>query len=458
MRSRHHKVVSGVCGGLGRHYDLDPVVFRVPLAVLSAVGGLGLLFYGFAWLFVPLEGEDENEGRRLLSGRVEGSALSAVLCALVGSGLFLASMGNDSGRVQLFSVLLVGAVAGAAHWSQQRRRAVATEAEGRPTDPVAAHAAAEAPPEAKAPPAPAGPSWWREPLTKEGRPGRPHDTGYLWGPEDEPTAADPYAAPASSPWGPWDPDGDGGNGGGKSGRGSGGTAVGGASGNAAGNVPRGRRSLGGLVLLLAAVAAVAGTAAAWSSQSLGTALSVGLGCALGVFGLGTAVSAFYGRVGGGTVAAIVCTGALLAGAVALPKDISTEWTEAYWHPPSAASVRDRYELGTGSAVLDLSEVEMEKGTTLRTSVEVGAGEALVLVPEDIGVRLDVEVDAGGYRLSELPGAAGGWSEERGGGFGVTDRRTLPPAGGGEPDGVLELRLRVGVGEAEVVQHATGEGR
>ncbi|MER7857332.1 hypothetical protein ABTZ98_33065, partial [Streptomyces bacillaris] len=31
-------------------------------------GGIGLIFYGFAWLLLPLEGEEENEARRLLSG------------------------------------------------------------------------------------------------------------------------------------------------------------------------------------------------------------------------------------------------------------------------------------------------------------------------------------------------------------------------------------------------------
>jgi len=421
-RSSRHKVVAGVCGGLGRHYDLDPVVFRVPAVVLSVVGGLGLFLYGFAWLLVPLEGEDENEGRRLLSGRVEGTALSAVLCALVGCGLFLASLGNNNSGTQLFSVMLVGALAGAAHWSQQRRRATATEAEGKPVDPVTAQLVAEAPPEAKAPPVPAGPSWWREPLTKDGQGGRPHDTGYLWGPED---AADA---------GPW-------TGSGVRGPGPSRPAA-----------RRERASIGGLVFLLAVAAAVTGTALAWPAQPLGPALAVGLGCALGVFGLGTAVSAFYGRVGGGTVTAIVCTGVLLAGALALPRDITTNWADSAWRPATADRIAARYHLGTGRATLDLSAVEFEEGRTVRTTVDVGAGEARVVVPEDIAVDLDVRVGAGGYRLAERPGAPGAWGTEHGGGLGLRDRRTLPPAGGGEPDGTLVLRLDVGVGEAVVVQH------
>ncbi|WP_344325061.1 PspC domain-containing protein [Streptomyces macrosporus] len=428
VRSRRHKVVAGVCGGLGRHYDLDPVIFRVPLVVLSVVGGLGLFLYGFAWLLVPLEGEDENEGRRLLSGRVEGTGLSAVLCALVGCGLFLTSLGRDNGGTQTFSLMLVGALVGAAHWSRQRRRATAGEAEGRPVDPVTAQVVADAPPETKAPPAPAGPSWWREPLTKDGQDGRPYDTGYLWGPEDMSSAPAPRGAGRED--GP------------------------GARPSAA---PRGRTSIGGLVFLLATVAAVVGTAVAWPTQPLGPALAVGLGCALGVFGLGTAVGVFHGRVGGGTVTAIVCTGALLAGALALPRDITTEWADAHWRPAAVDGIDRRYDVGTGSATLDLSEVEFEEGRTVRTTVDVGAGEARVVVPDDVEVEVAVEVGVGGYQLHQRPGTGAERSTGHGGGIGLSDRRTLPPAGGGAPDGTLELRLHVGVGQATVVRHP-GEGR
>ncbi|MEK8171284.1 PspC domain-containing protein [Streptomyces sp. M19] len=61
-RGRDQKVISGVCGGLGRYCDLDPVIFRVVLAVLGVAGGLGLIVYGFCWLLVPLQGERDNEG------------------------------------------------------------------------------------------------------------------------------------------------------------------------------------------------------------------------------------------------------------------------------------------------------------------------------------------------------------------------------------------------------------
>ncbi|WP_229332158.1 PspC domain-containing protein, partial [Streptomyces sp. UNOC14_S4] len=127
-RSREHKVVAGLCGGLGRCFGLDPVIFRVVLGVLAATGGLGLILYGFAWLLIPMEGEEENEARRMLSGRVEGPALTAALCALVGCGLFLSMLNN--GSVMAFALMLTIATAGAAYWSSHRPEGEETVAKG----------------------------------------------------------------------------------------------------------------------------------------------------------------------------------------------------------------------------------------------------------------------------------------------------------------------------------------
>src|SRR5262249_9184973 len=42
-RSRRMKVVGGVCGGLGRYFGIDPVIFRVVLGLLALTGGVGLI-------------------------------------------------------------------------------------------------------------------------------------------------------------------------------------------------------------------------------------------------------------------------------------------------------------------------------------------------------------------------------------------------------------------------------
>ncbi|WP_326688495.1 PspC domain-containing protein [Streptomyces sp. NBC_01795] len=451
-RSRSHKVAGGVCGGLGRYFDLDPVIFRVPLVVLSVVGGLGLVFYGFAWLLIPAEGEKENEGRRLLSGRVEGPALSAILVALVGCGLFLASLGS---RSVPYSVLLIGAVAGAAYWSQHRRQAEAAGAEGAEVDPTTAHAVADAPPETQAPPVPASPSWWREPLTKEagaakGRApvppwgGAGAVTGYLWGPEDTP----PYAAvprgaggrvgaAAGSGAGAWRPPGT--PGGVRPPRQSGGP-----SGSAGG-------SLGGLVFLVALLAGGISATVSWNAQPLGTTLTTGLSCALAVFGLGLAVSAFVGRVGPGTVICVVLTGGLLAGAAALPEDISGQVRESRWVPVSAKEVKPHYRLGSGSGELDLRETGLKKGQTLRSAVRVGAGRLKVVVPADAIVKVSADVDLGDTSFPRGLNGDGDVTFDSSGGFGQDRRMTLRPFDGATPKGTVELKLSVGIGRAEIVR-------
>ena len=52
-RSGTDRVISGVSGGLGQYFGVDPVLFRVLFAVLSFFGGVGLLAYGLAWVLIP---------------------------------------------------------------------------------------------------------------------------------------------------------------------------------------------------------------------------------------------------------------------------------------------------------------------------------------------------------------------------------------------------------------------
>src|SRR3954447_24128978 len=57
-RSKGDRYIAGVAGGLGRHFDVDPTLIRVLLAVLTLFGGAGILVYGVIWLFVPEDGQD----------------------------------------------------------------------------------------------------------------------------------------------------------------------------------------------------------------------------------------------------------------------------------------------------------------------------------------------------------------------------------------------------------------
>lgn len=54
-RSRTHRVMAGVCGGLGDYFNMDPVIIRVGLIALILMCGTGILFYLLMCLIVPLE-------------------------------------------------------------------------------------------------------------------------------------------------------------------------------------------------------------------------------------------------------------------------------------------------------------------------------------------------------------------------------------------------------------------
>src|SRR3954468_23958382 len=56
-RTRDERVIAGVCGGIARYFNIDPVLVRVGAVALAFLGGAGLLAYLAAVLLIPKEGE-----------------------------------------------------------------------------------------------------------------------------------------------------------------------------------------------------------------------------------------------------------------------------------------------------------------------------------------------------------------------------------------------------------------
>src|ERR687898_790715 len=52
--------LGGVAVGLGRYFDVNPLVYRIAFAALAFAGGTGLLLYLAAWLVMPSEDRDES--------------------------------------------------------------------------------------------------------------------------------------------------------------------------------------------------------------------------------------------------------------------------------------------------------------------------------------------------------------------------------------------------------------
>lgn len=109
---------------------------------------------------------------------------------------------------------------------------------------------------------------------------------------------------------------------------------------------------------------------------------------LGVVGLMLVVGAFYGRAGG-----LILIGLLAAGATAVTSVVGAfDAGQITRTPDTAAELDDRYELGMGEIVIDLTDLdgaELAKldGETLR--VVLGVGHIRVVVPDD-GLRVEAD--------------------------------------------------------------------
>ena len=52
-RDPDHRIIGGVCAGMGAYWDIDPIVIRVLFAALVLAGGLGALIYLILYIVLP---------------------------------------------------------------------------------------------------------------------------------------------------------------------------------------------------------------------------------------------------------------------------------------------------------------------------------------------------------------------------------------------------------------------
>ena len=52
-RDPDHRIIGGVCAGMGAYWDIDPVILRVIFAALILAGGLGLMVYLILYIVLP---------------------------------------------------------------------------------------------------------------------------------------------------------------------------------------------------------------------------------------------------------------------------------------------------------------------------------------------------------------------------------------------------------------------
>ncbi len=129
VRSQESGVIAGVCSGLARYFEVDPVLVRLVFIALAFVNGLGVLGYLILWLIVPDESHRELEGEEVVRANVsdigqrarqlgsrireapQGSAVVGILLVALGAMFLIHQFlpGVTAGLIWPVALIVIGA-------------------------------------------------------------------------------------------------------------------------------------------------------------------------------------------------------------------------------------------------------------------------------------------------------------------------------------------------------------
>lgn len=429
-------MVAGVAGGLGDAFGVDPAIFRLTFVTLTFFGGGGLVLYALGWLFMPARDTRESIGEGML--RRAGGPRSAGGIALIAVAVlvFANTLGNVGGGLVWGAVIIAigvlvfrsdgsGSVPGFTS-SGSRGAAATPPAPPPPTTTTSATGATAAPAAAEAtradthragvgtaPPPDAPPPTAETP---------PSDDAALHAAAlaelDAHTAA--YAVPPPTipppvvddgwrprPLAPQPP-------------------------------PPRPPSILGRVTVAAMLIAIGALALLDNLTALDVAIASYAAVALLIIGGGLLVGSVVGRARGLIPLGIVALAVMLIAGLALqlPNVPAGGVGERSYAPGTVAELQPTYQLGAGELELDLTQLALEPGDDVEIDATVGVGELTVLLPPEVGVDVDADLQFGAVdalgRTSEGPGAQATFTT---------------PAAEGAP--TIDLDLVNGVGEIAV---------
>jgi phage shock protein PspC (stress-responsive transcriptional regulator) len=432
VRPRQGRYVAGVCAALARATNTDPVLWRVLLAVLGILSGVGVLLYLIGWLVIPAEGDTASPIESLLGKGRSGMAPLSVVVLGAAAVLSFAFIVHDGMRAAvLAAAVILGAVllikrSGSNSTSETATFPAPAAAPGPVPPPAGATAAttaqftapafgapaagapAEKPVTAPLPPLapepPVAPSYSSAPPAEGYRPPfAPHGP---WGP----SAQQPYQHPEQHPRPPRPP-----------------------------RPPRRRRErskLGRLTFF--AVVVVIGVMAALDNAGADIAISAYFAAALVTIALGLILGAWFGRARGLIALAVITTIGLAASTGA--ERYGSQIGNSVYRPAALAAVADRYDFTAGNVTLDLRDVTFT-GPPQTITATMRFGQLKVLLPPTVDTTATVRLDNGravilGHELDDhnVDGTT------------VSDQG--PDGAGG---GTLKLDLQMDTGNLEVAR-------
>jgi len=138
VRTTEGRWLGGICAGLGRYFDVNPLIYRIAFAALTLAGGTGLLLYLAAYLVIPNERDDESIAVEALRGHKEHPWLLVGVGLLAFGALFALSEAQfwpGTGNVWLVA-MLVGAALVWGHVSNRDRGSEPASAAGAAAPPA----------------------------------------------------------------------------------------------------------------------------------------------------------------------------------------------------------------------------------------------------------------------------------------------------------------------------------
>ncbi|TDE32933.1 PspC domain-containing protein [Actinomadura sp. 6K520] len=424
-RDGDRRVLAGVCTGLGRYTGIDPVVFRVGLAVLVLAHGQGIFLYIAAALLMPATPGESSLAEQFFKRWFDAAAVLTVLGALLGAGVAFSIVGGAPTDA-IAVMVVVGLVLLVAHSRGvdlvAAARAVPERLSGHRPEPSA--------------------EWTRSEDVTVGGVSLYKDTG-----EYEDTGHEREDGPS------W-------TGAGRLPEGMIDLAAYGAAHAAArdaalhaddtgpaakppGKAPAKRdgcgRSPAATITLLAAMAVGAAMIPVAQPYAAPDSWLIVMAPALAVIGCGLVLGGWF-RTRGLATAGTVLTLAMLTTAAAGELPRNAEYGEVEWRPVDAAQTGQEYKVGVGQGTLDLTSLPVAAGQRVTITAEVMLGGLEVRVPAAARVMVDARITLGDLRVGSKTTS----------GPNVRSTEVMEPeARPGENPPVIVLRIRGKVGDVDV---------